>query len=66
MVAKGGHRLLLSDAETALRDRLLPLAALLTPNLPEAEVLAGFPVRRRGRHEARRREAAVARRRRRC
>jgi len=45
MVAKGGHRLLLNDAEMALRDRLLPLAALLTPNLPEAEVLAGFPVR---------------------
>ncbi len=45
MVAKGGHRLLLSDAEAALRDLLLPLAALLTPNLPEAEVLVGFPVR---------------------
>lgn len=45
MVAKGGHRLLLSAAETALRDRLLPVAALLTPNLPEAEVLVGFPVR---------------------
>jgi len=45
MVAKGGHRLLLSEAETALRDRLLPMAALLTPNLPEAEVLVGFPVR---------------------
>jgi hydroxymethylpyrimidine/phosphomethylpyrimidine kinase len=45
MVAKGGHRLLLTEAETALRDRLLPMAALLTPNLPEAEVLAGFPVR---------------------
>jgi len=45
MVAKGGHRLLLTEAETALRDRLLPIAALLTPNLPEAEVLAGFPVR---------------------
>jgi len=45
MVAKGGHRLLLSEAETALRDMLLPMAALLTPNLPEAEVLAGFPVR---------------------
>ncbi|MBN9089119.1 MAG: bifunctional hydroxymethylpyrimidine kinase/phosphomethylpyrimidine kinase [Reyranella sp.] len=45
MVAKGGHRLLLNEAETALRDRLLPMAALLTPNLPEAEVLAGFPVR---------------------
>jgi hydroxymethylpyrimidine/phosphomethylpyrimidine kinase len=45
MVAKGGHRLLLTEAETALRDRLLPLAAVLTPNLPEAEVLVGFPVR---------------------
>jgi hydroxymethylpyrimidine/phosphomethylpyrimidine kinase len=45
MVAKGGHRLLLSAAEAALRDVLLPMAALLTPNLPEAEVLAGFPVR---------------------
>ena len=45
MIAKGGHRLLVSDAETALRDVLLPMAALLTPNLPEAEVLVGFPVR---------------------
>ena len=45
MVAKGGHRLLLTEAETALRDRLLPMATLLTPNLPEAEVLVGFPVR---------------------
>jgi hydroxymethylpyrimidine/phosphomethylpyrimidine kinase len=45
MVAKGGHRLLLTEAEAALRDRLLPMAALITPNLPEAEVLAGFAVR---------------------
>ena len=45
MVAKGGHRLLLGEAEAALRDILLPMAALLTPNLPEAEVLVGFPVR---------------------
>jgi hydroxymethylpyrimidine/phosphomethylpyrimidine kinase len=45
MVAKGGARLLMGEAETALRDTLLPMAALLTPNLPEAEVLAGFPVR---------------------
>lgn len=45
MIAKGGHRLLLSDAEVALRDILLPMAALITPNLPEAEVLVGFPVR---------------------
>ena len=39
MVAKGGHRLLLTEAEAALRGRLLPMAALITPNLPEAEVL---------------------------
>jgi hydroxymethylpyrimidine/phosphomethylpyrimidine kinase len=45
MVAKGGHRLLLTEAEAALRDALLPMATLLTPNLPEAEVLVGFPVR---------------------
>ena len=45
MIAKGGHRLLLSEAEAALRDVLLPMAALITPNLPEAEVLVGFPVR---------------------
>ena len=45
MIAKGGHRLLLSEAEAALRDTLLPMATLLTPNLPEAEVLAAFPVR---------------------
>jgi hydroxymethylpyrimidine/phosphomethylpyrimidine kinase len=45
MIAKGGHRLLLTEAEAALRDVLLPMATLLTPNLPEAEVLVGFPVR---------------------
>jgi hydroxymethylpyrimidine/phosphomethylpyrimidine kinase len=45
MVAKGGHRLLQAQAEAALRETLLPMATLLTPNLPEAEVLAGFPVR---------------------
>ena len=39
MVAKGGARLLREDAVAALRDRLLPLAAVITPNLPEAEVL---------------------------
>ena len=41
MVAKGGHRLLESAAEDTVRRRLLPRAALITPNLPEAEVLAG-------------------------
>lgn len=44
MVAKGGHRLLREEAERTLRTRLLPLAAVATPNLPEAEALVGFPV----------------------
>ncbi|MDW7650761.1 MAG: bifunctional hydroxymethylpyrimidine kinase/phosphomethylpyrimidine kinase [Bacillota bacterium] len=39
MVAQSGDRLLKEDAVTALRDRLLPLALVVTPNLPEAEVL---------------------------
>ena len=41
MVAKSGDRLLREDAVAALRGLLLPLAAVVTPNLPEAEVLAG-------------------------
>lgn len=41
MVAKSGDRLLREDAVAALRDVLLPLAAVVTPNLPEAEVLVG-------------------------
>jgi hydroxymethylpyrimidine/phosphomethylpyrimidine kinase len=45
MVATVGSRLLLPEAEAALRETLLPMADLLTPNLPEAEMLAGFPVR---------------------
>jgi hydroxymethylpyrimidine/phosphomethylpyrimidine kinase len=44
MVAKGGARLLLEEAEAALRQELLPRATLLTPNLPEAEVLCGHPI----------------------
>jgi hydroxymethylpyrimidine/phosphomethylpyrimidine kinase len=44
MVAKGGARLLRGDAIEALRDQLIPLAAVVTPNLPEAEVLVGRPV----------------------
>src|SRR5712671_4244055 len=44
MVASSGDRLLEPDAVLVLRERLLPLAALVTPNLEEAERLAGFPV----------------------
>jgi hydroxymethylpyrimidine/phosphomethylpyrimidine kinase len=45
MVAKGGHSLLEPDARAALRDVLVPMAALLTPNVPEAESLSGVPIR---------------------
>src|ERR1700722_3938227 len=44
MVAKGGHKLLADEAVDALRRRLLPLAAVITPNLPEAEALAGMTI----------------------
>lgn len=48
MVAKGGDRLLEEGAIRALRERLLPLATLITPNLPEAAALLGeAPVRER-------------------
>ncbi len=41
MVAESGARLLLDDAVEALRATLVPRAAMVTPNLPEARVLAG-------------------------
>jgi hydroxymethylpyrimidine/phosphomethylpyrimidine kinase len=41
MVAKGGDPLLAPDAVAAIRDRLVPLAEVITPNLPEAAVLLG-------------------------
>jgi hydroxymethylpyrimidine/phosphomethylpyrimidine kinase len=44
MIAKSGDRLLEEPAVDALRARLLPVAAVVTPNVPEAEVLAGLPV----------------------
>jgi hydroxymethylpyrimidine/phosphomethylpyrimidine kinase len=44
MVATTGARLLDSDALTMLRRRLIPLADLITPNLPEAEALAGMAI----------------------
>ena len=44
MVAKGGASLLSADAVAHVKRVLLPLAALLTPNLPEAEILAGMAI----------------------
>jgi hydroxymethylpyrimidine/phosphomethylpyrimidine kinase len=46
-VSKHGHALLSDDAVDTLRTRILPLATLVTPNLPEAEGLVGFGVRTR-------------------
>jgi hydroxymethylpyrimidine/phosphomethylpyrimidine kinase len=43
-VSKHGHVLLPDDAVGALRARILPLATIVTPNLPEAAGLAGFVV----------------------
>ena len=45
MVAKGGHALLPQGAVEAVRRLLIPRAALLTPNAPEAEALTGLAVR---------------------
>jgi len=44
MVATSGARLLDPSAVETLKRRLLPLATLLTPNLPEAEVLSGMAI----------------------
>ena len=44
MVATSGAKLLADDAVEAMKDLLLPQATLITPNLPEAEVLLGRPI----------------------
>lgn len=44
MVATSGSRLIESEAVLSLKKRLLPLAAVITPNIPEAEVLSGMAI----------------------
>lgn len=44
MVAKGGARLIREDACETLMKELIPLAFVLTPNIPEAEVLSGLKI----------------------
>ncbi len=44
MIAKSGDRLLQEDAVQAVKIHLLPLAQVVTPNIPEAEVLSGMSV----------------------
>ena len=50
MIATSGSRLISEEAVEALKSQLLPLAAVLTPNIPEAEVLSGLTIS--GRHGA--------------
>ncbi|QCT01717.1 phosphomethylpyrimidine kinase (HMP-phosphate kinase) [Paenibacillus algicola] len=45
MIAKGGAELLQAEAVYALKHKLLPLARVVTPNIPEAEALAGIEIR---------------------
>jgi hydroxymethylpyrimidine/phosphomethylpyrimidine kinase len=58
MVAKSGDQLLRPDAVVELRELLLPLAEVVTPNLPEVEALTGINVRTT--EEARRAARAIA------
>lgn len=45
MVSTSGHRLIEESAVNVLRDELLPLARVITPNIPEAEILAGCEIK---------------------
>ncbi len=47
MISKSGDKLLQDDAVQALKECLLPLATLITPNLPEVSVLLGRPVEKK-------------------
>ena len=44
MVATSGAKLLKDDAIDSLREKLIPLADLITPNIPEAEILSGLKI----------------------
>lgn len=44
MVSSSGHRLLSADAQEVLKERLLPMAQLVTPNIPEMEALSDMPL----------------------
>ena len=45
MISKHGARLISPEAEGALREELLPMAYLVTPNIPEAELLCGMEIK---------------------
>lgn len=45
MIATSGARLISEDAISTLKNRLMPLATIITPNIPEAEVLSGMDIK---------------------
>ncbi|HSI66336.1 MAG TPA: bifunctional hydroxymethylpyrimidine kinase/phosphomethylpyrimidine kinase [Planococcus sp. (in: firmicutes)] len=45
MIAKGGASLLQQEAVDAVKEHLLPLASVVTPNIPEAEAISGMEIR---------------------
>ena len=60
MIAASGARLLQEEAVAMIRERLIPLATVVTPNIPEAEVLSGIKITERsGMEEAARRIHAM-------
>ena len=44
MVATSGSRLIAEEAVKTLKEKLLPIAAVVTPNIPEAEILSGMEI----------------------
>lgn len=44
MISTSGHRLMAEEAVSALIERIFPVSAVVTPNLPEAEVLSGMGI----------------------
>lgn len=44
MVSTSGHRLIGEDAVSALKDRIIPISKIVTPNIPEAETLTGLKI----------------------
>lgn len=52
MVATSGSSLIRDEAVQALKTRLFPLATLITPNIPEGEILCGLPIRNEQEMEA--------------
>ena len=45
LVSSSGYSLVKPEALHVMRDRLIPHCTLVTPNLPEAEILSGIPIR---------------------